>query len=71
MTATTLVSIGDAGSLTSAEWLQPLTDALGGPVEHYALTHEGGTDRDWLDAWLARRLGAEPMPHGDSRMLGA
>lgn len=61
VTATTLLSVG-AGGLSGPEWLQPLTDALGGSVEHYALTHEGGTDHDWLDEWMARRLGTAPKP---------
>jgi cephalosporin-C deacetylase-like acetyl esterase len=44
---TTLLSVGDPG-------------ALGGPVERYNVTHEGATDHDWLDAWLAGKLGTEP-----------
>ena len=62
VTAPTLLSVGDPGTLGGAEWLQPLSDALGGRVEHYTLTHEGGTDHDWSDAWIARQLGAEPLP---------
>jgi hypothetical protein len=42
--------------------LQPLIDAFNGPVEQYALSHEGATDHDRLDAWMAQRLGAEPKP---------
>ncbi len=57
-----LLHVGDAGSIGGPEWLGPLRDALGGPVEEYALTHEGGTDHDWLDAWLAGQLGATPRP---------
>jgi cephalosporin-C deacetylase len=45
----------------AGEWTRPLEEALGGSVERYELTHEGGTDHDWVDAWLARRLGVEPM----------
>ncbi|MBX6341042.1 MAG: acetylxylan esterase, partial [Thermomicrobiaceae bacterium] len=60
--ATTLLSVGDPGALGGPEWLAPLAEALGGPVEQYRLTHEGGTDRDWIDAWMARRLGSEPRP---------
>ncbi len=60
--ATTLLSIGDAGALGGPEWLAPLGDSLGGPVERYTLTHEGATDHDWLDAWMAGKLGAEPRP---------
>ena len=55
--APTLLSVGDPGSVGGPEWVQPLADALGGPVERYALTHEGKTDHDALDAWLAARLG--------------
>ncbi|MGH3264460.1 MAG: acetylxylan esterase, partial [Trebonia sp.] len=61
VTGTTLLSIGDDGGLDGLPWLQPLSDALGGPVEHYKLTHAGRTDHDWLDAWLAGKLGVAPM----------
>lgn len=61
VTAATLLNVGDAGSLGGPEWVQPLADAIGGPTEQYAVTHEGRTDQDWLDAWLARRLGVEPI----------
>ena len=53
----TQLSVGDPSTVGGPEWLQPLADALGGPVEQYALTHEGKTDHDALDAWLAGRLG--------------
>ncbi len=62
VTGTTLLTVGDAGALGGQEWLTPLTDALGGTVEHYPLTHEGATDHDWLDAWMARQLGTEAKP---------
>ena len=58
----TQLAVGDAGSLSGAEWLEPLISALGGPVEQYAVTHAGGTDNDALDAWLAGKLGVDPMP---------
>lgn len=61
ITATGLFSVGSAG-LSGREWLGPLIDAFGGPIEQYALSHEGATDHDWLDAWMAQRLGAEPKP---------
>lgn len=54
--ATTLIVEGD-----DPDWLAPLREALAGPVERYRLTHEGGTDADHLDAWLAGRMGVEPM----------
>jgi len=55
--APTLLPVGDPGSVGGPEWVQPLAEALGGLVEQYALTHEGKTDHDALDAWLAGRLG--------------
>jgi cephalosporin-C deacetylase len=61
ITATTLLSIG-SGGLTGREWLQPLMDVMQAPVEQYALTHEGATDHDWIDAWIAERLASEPKP---------
>ncbi len=60
--ATTLLITGDAGAINGPEWLEPLTDTLGGPVEQYRVTHEGATDHDWQDAWMARQLGKEAKP---------
>lgn len=57
----TLLSV-PGGALGDRDWLQPLTDVLGEAAHHYTLTHEGGTDHDWLDAWMADQLGAEPKP---------
>lgn len=54
--AATLLSTG------GSDWQGPLRDALGGPATEYALTHEGATDHDWTDAWLAGQLGADAMP---------
>lgn len=62
VSARTLLSVGDAGSLGAPEWLEPLRSNLGGPVEQYQLTHEGASDRDWIDAWISRHLDAEPKP---------
>ncbi len=59
--AKTLLSVGDDGKVGGPEWLQPLKDAIGGPVEEYRVTHRGGTDNDAIDAWLAQQLGREPM----------
>jgi cephalosporin-C deacetylase len=61
VTARTVLSVGDPGTLGGPEWLQPLTDALAGSVELYQLTHEGRTDHDWLDRRLADQLGAVPV----------
>lgn len=62
ITATTLLVTGDAGAVNGPEWLAPLAGALGGAVEHYPVTHEGATDHDWQDAWMARHLGKEAKP---------
>lgn len=59
--STTLFSVG-SGRLDGREWLEPLMNVCSGPAEQYALSHEGATDHDWLDAWMAQRLGAEPKP---------
>ena len=60
-----LLSVGDPGSLSGADWLGPLATALEGnercSVDIYNVSHQGGTDQDWLDAWMARQLGTEPM----------
>ena len=53
---------GDSGSTNGADWLEPLARALGGTVEPYAMTFEGGTDRDALDARMADYLDVEAKP---------
>lgn len=53
--ATTLFDGGGAG-------VKPIADAITGTVEQYEQTHEGGTDHDWTDAWMAQQLGAQPKP---------
>ncbi len=60
--ASALVELGDDGSLTGPEFLAPFLEALGGPVETWKLTHEGGTDHDAIDAWIAKKLGSVPAP---------
>lgn len=61
-TTTTLLTAGDAGALGGPEWLQPLAAPLGDRAHIYQVTHEGCTDTDWVDGWLAERQGVEPMP---------
>lgn len=61
ITATTLLNVGTAG-MGDSKWLQPLIGAIGEEVQLYSVTHEGGTDHDWSDAWMARQLGASPKP---------
>ncbi len=60
--ADTLVSVGDPGSVGGPEWLVPLLQSLGGAVETYAVTHEGQTDYDAVDRWVAQQQGVEPRP---------
>jgi cephalosporin-C deacetylase-like acetyl esterase len=54
--ARTLLVEGDDGS-----WCAPLAAALGGEAERFRPTHQGGTDNDSLDAWLAARLRVPAM----------
>ncbi len=62
VTARTLLLEGDPGALGGPEWLAPLAEMFGGEVDRYRLAHEGGTDHDAHDAWLASQLGAAPKP---------
>jgi len=55
-----LIPRGDAAALDGSAWLAPLLQALGGPVAELHLSHEGGTDHDRLDAWMATQLGTAP-----------
>lgn len=61
VTAKSLLSIG-SGARNGREWHQPLLNQLEDRVETYTLAHEGGTDHDWTDGWMAAQLGAEPKP---------
>lgn len=61
-TGTTILSEQDPGALNGPEWLDPLRNALGGPVIPYRLAHEGGTDHDALDALLAGQMGVPALP---------
>ncbi len=56
VTARTLLNTDDHGRVGGPEWLQPLAEALGDRVELYTLTHEGRTDHDRVEAWLAEQL---------------
>ena len=53
--ATTLFNGGGAS-------VKGLAEAIPGTTEQYDLTHEGGTDHDWTDAWMAKQLGSVPKP---------
>jgi cephalosporin-C deacetylase len=63
--AATVLGVGPGLGLDGRTWLRPLLEALGAGVEEYQLTHRGGDDADWFDAWLARQLGTEPMSRFD------
>jgi cephalosporin-C deacetylase len=60
--ATTLVSVNEDGKVGDTAWWSSLTDGIAGAVDCYAATHEGQTDRDAIDAWLANQLGSDPKP---------
>ena len=42
-------------------WLAPLVAGLSSEITYYDVTHEGQTDHDANDAWMAGQLGAEPV----------
>ncbi|MGC4191703.1 MAG: acetylxylan esterase [Thermomicrobiales bacterium] len=60
--STTLVAVNDDGKSGDAAWWSSLTAAVTGAVDLYQVTHEGQTDRDAIDAWMANQLGSEPKP---------
>lgn len=61
ITARTIISIGAPGTSSSADFLEPLLQALGGTVSTYQLSFAGGTDNDRLDAMVAEQLGVPAM----------
>lgn len=62
VTADTFISVGDPGKIGGPEWVEPLVQALGGAVEQYSQTHEGQTDYDAVDRWVAQQQGVSPRP---------
>lgn len=62
ITAKVLFTVGDDGAVGGRAWWSGLRDALGGQTEDYQATHEGQTDRDAVDAWMAKELRSEPKP---------
>jgi cephalosporin-C deacetylase len=57
----TQITVGQGG-IGGPEWMQPLIDAIAGPVDTYTLTNKGGIDHDEREAWLAGQLGVGPRP---------
>lgn len=62
VTADTFISVGDAGAIGGPEWVDPLVQAIGGAVEQYVQSHEGQTDYDAIDRWIAQQQGVAPRP---------
>lgn len=62
VTTDTFISVGDPGKIGGPEWVAPLIQALGGAVEQYSQTHEGQTDYDAVDRWIAQQQGVSPRP---------
>jgi cephalosporin-C deacetylase len=56
------LTTGDDGVPGGPEWLGDLKTALGEGALFYQLTHEGGTDHDAQDAWMATELDSNPLP---------
>jgi cephalosporin-C deacetylase len=55
-----MLTANDDTALGGEPWLTPLRAACDGRCETYRLTHQGAVDHDWVDAWLAARLGTQP-----------
>jgi cephalosporin-C deacetylase len=60
--ARVLFSVGDEGAVGDAAWWSAIRDTLGDRAQEYHVTHEGQTDRDAVDGWLANQLGSVPKP---------
>jgi cephalosporin-C deacetylase len=61
VSARTRLACGDPGAIGGPEWLDGLYRALPN-VEYHHVTHEGMTDWDSSDAWIAQQLGSRPIP---------
>jgi cephalosporin-C deacetylase len=62
VTTDTFVVVNDPGATGGPEWMALLVQALGGAVEQYSMTHEGQTDYDAVDRWIAQQQGVPPRP---------
>lgn len=56
------VVVNDDDSIGGSKWTAELLYRLGDRASTHQLTHEGGTDHDALDHWLATALGVSPLP---------
>jgi cephalosporin-C deacetylase len=65
--------VRDQGSaLGNDAWLAGLVGAARAQIAYYDLTHEGQTDHDATDAWLATQLGVQPVARlWEPRDIGA
>jgi cephalosporin-C deacetylase len=56
------VVVNDDNMIGGPEWVAGLLGGLGDRATAYQLSHEGGTDHDANDRWLAAALGVSPLP---------
>jgi cephalosporin-C deacetylase-like acetyl esterase len=56
------VVVNDNNTVGGPEWAAELLGTLGNRATAYQLGHEGGTDHDANDRWLANALGVRPLP---------
>ena len=61
VTAAVQINRDQESGFANDAWLEPLVSALTSGVTYFDVTHEGQTDHDANDAWMAEQLGAEPV----------
>lgn len=61
VTAAVQINRDQEGRFANDAWLSPLVSSIDSEVAYFDVTHEGQTDHDANDAWMAGRLGVEPV----------
>jgi cephalosporin-C deacetylase-like acetyl esterase len=61
VTASVQINRDQESRFASDAWLEPLVSALQSEITYFDITHEGQTDHDANDAWMAGKLGVEPV----------
>jgi cephalosporin-C deacetylase len=61
VTAAIQINRDQESRVSDDAWLAPLVSGLTADVAYYDATHEGQTDHDASDAWMAAQLGVEPV----------
>lgn len=61
VTANVQINRDQQSAAANDDWLADLVSNIAGDISYYDVTHEGQTDHDANDRWLADQLGVDPV----------